>query len=99
MEQVIWYLTKELITGSRTESTLGNGGIIKCMEKVVSNGLMAKYIRDSMRMIRSMDWGHLDGLMGESMWDSGIMGNSMEEDSTICRIRVRKLENGLMEKG
>jgi hypothetical protein len=67
MEQVILYLTKELIAGSRTESTLGNGGTIRCMEKVGCNGLMVRFIKDNMRITRSMDWDHLVGPMEESM--------------------------------
>ncbi len=83
----------------KTENISVNGKIIKCMEKEKYNGLMVKYTKDSIRMIKNMDLVHLVGLMEGNMLDSGKMENSMVGENTICQIKVKNLGNGSKARG
>ncbi len=69
------------------------------MERAKCNGLMVKFIKESMRMIKSMVLALSAGPMEGSTLDSGRMANSMEVDNITCRIKAKKSVNGCKVRG
>jgi hypothetical protein len=58
------------------------GRITRCMDSEFSNGLMGKFILESIRKIRNMDVGPWSGRIKESMKGSGLMDFSMAKEFT-----------------
>lgn len=73
----ILYKDTVCINGQTTESTMGNGWIIKCMVMVSLLGKMANSILEIMSMIKKKEKENFDGLMDKYSKDTGKMVNKM----------------------
>ena len=71
------YKVKAFIYGLMKENMMENGLKIKCMAKVKQHGQTIEDMRESIRMIKNTGRVILNGLMVESILDSGKMGSSM----------------------
>jgi hypothetical protein len=92
-------MEQEFMYGLKIVNIKDNGQIIKCMAKVKYNGLMVKFIKANMIMIKNKVWEHLYGLMEGNIMDNGKTVSNMEEVSIIYQIKVKKLDNGYKENG
>lgn len=68
------------ILGVTIRSIQDNGKIIRCMERVIFGGLMAKSILEILVRIRGMDMESLDGEMDVNMKENGLKESSMEQE-------------------
>ena len=72
-----------------------NGTTIRCMEKGISGGQMAKNTLDNSKKTSAMAWESSDGRMAENMRVYGAAESSTVSDSTeMARVRNAK-DSGL----
>jgi len=72
------FAVSEDTSGQMASLTLANGKIIRCLEKELSNGATAEYMRENLLMIKEKDAVCLHGQMGAGTTEYGKKASSME---------------------
>ena len=75
--KIMRFRVMEFILGMMVKSTQENGSTIKCTEKVLYGGQMARSMKDSLKMIREMAKDCFNGKMVRNIEDHGSKENSM----------------------
>lgn len=75
-----------------------SGGTTRCMEGESLPGQMEGSTKESTLKTRSKDKALSTGLMEESTWDSGPMGNSMAGGHSWLSMDRREMGSGTMER-
>ena len=84
--------------GEMAEPSPAVGSIIRWMGMVFSNGLMARHIKESIKMISNMVKGHLFGQMEKSTKACGGKECNMEKESAHSQTTHRLRVSGSMGK-
>lgn len=73
---------------------MDNGTIIRCTERAIFGGLMAKNTLDNSKKTNAMVWASSGGRMAESMRANGVVESNTASDSTeMEKVRSAK-DNG-----
>lgn len=76
------YADMESTIGQMVNNMMGNGVIIKCMERAFSSGRIKRSIKAHLLMIKEKARVLLVGQMEDNMWENGKLVNSMEGEPT-----------------
>ena len=77
---------------------MGLGKTTKWKEKELIYGQTEEDTRVSTRMIKKMEWEHINGQMEENMTEAGRTENNTELGLTQFNLEKKEKENGLKEK-
>jgi len=81
---------RENIVGRTDVSTMASGSTTRWKAKALSLGATAEGMRATIRMTKSMDMVHSNGLMAESISVSGVKVNNTEKECTSKRAKRDK---------
>ena len=85
---------KALTTGRTTKSTQANGKLTKCMARGCSNGRTARFMKESLPMIKEKDKANSHGKMGRRLQANGRMASNMVKAHLLINITKQKKELG-----